>query len=149
MCDRHHTIGELGIKPITDLGVVRENKLLKERVAALENQLRAHETVITDGAITPHSEGRCQYHLSVVVDMEAPVVECATCGTELDAVEVLRSYANEERRFRYQDAAARKAYHLLTAEVRALKQQRSSLRSQIKKKGATPVGDNEYVPNQY
>ena len=104
---------------------------------------------ITDGAVTPHAKASCKYHLSVVVDMEAPVVECATCGTELDAVEVLREYASCERRFRYSDAAARKAYHLLLAEVRTLKAQRSSLRSQIKKKGAVPVGANEYVPNQY
>jgi hypothetical protein len=108
-----------------------ETEQLRLRLRALDGSLR-------DGELTRHSKEPCRWHLHVVVDKEAPRVECADCGTRLDPHTVLLEFAHKERMFRSSDAEARRERDELLAEIGRLKTQRSRLRTAVKKAGGTP-----------
>lgn len=75
--------------------------------------------------------------------METNSVTCKACGCELAPMDVLREFANSERVFVAGLEHLRTEKKQLAAEVDGLKKQRSSLRSQVRKKG----GDVPDSPN--
>lgn len=101
----------------------RRRLTLEAEVAELREQNERLAKLVEEGGhrlydarITKHSEQPCKYHLAVVVDMDSPVVECATCKTRLDAIEVLREFARKERAFMSRNEAAIQAQKQLEAQ---------------------------------
>lgn len=109
-----------------------ENERLRVRVAEMDQ-------MIISGKVSEHSKKLCHYHPNIVVDEESPLVECADCGTALDAHAVLLQLATGERTFRQWVDRHKKERHDLVAEIERLKKQKSTLRAAVRKSGGRPL----------
>jgi uncharacterized protein YjiS (DUF1127 family) len=69
----------------------------------------------------------------VVVDEEAPVVECADCGERLDPWKVLLEIAVGERRFRSWTEDYVRRQRELREDVRKLGEMKTRLRTEVKR----------------
>lgn len=120
----------------------RELRMLRTRVATLTAQVAVFDKRLVP-ALTSRErwEGdhgyACGFHPQVEVSMETDEVTCKMCGAPLVAIDVLREYARGERRFAESINSLRDERSKLAKEVEHLKKQRSSLRSQIRKRGGT------------
>lgn len=123
-----------------DLSKERELRALRSRVVDLESVVATFQGRVVD-AITTESRFdekhglRCGFHPQVTVSMTTPSVTCTVCGEGLSPLDVLRQFATSERNFVSSLNHNREERNLLRKEIAALKQQRSSLRSQVRKKG--------------
>lgn len=123
-----------------ELGWRRERTKIRARMAELELVVATRlaylvPTSTSTPLATQEKHGlRCGMHPHVRVSMRTPRVECAVCGTLLDPLDVLREYAKHERNFAHTLEHLRAEKAELTAEVDRLRRQRSSLRSQVKKR---------------
>ena len=99
----------------------RELKQLRVRVAQLEAERGLKQSPSIEVKRGQEHGLRCGMPCHVVVSEEQPLVECAACGTKLDAIEVLRDYALHERNFCYSLEHLRKERRDLTAETAKLK----------------------------
>lgn len=90
---------------------------------------------------------KCCQHASVELSDDEAIrtVWCADCGAELDAVDVLRGYAGEERRFLIEDNANRADSRHAEAQLASLKKQRSAIiaamRRDVEKAGSPLTAD--------
>ncbi len=135
-------------EPIDDLRKERELRALRARVAQLEtekteltNQVKPSLTTLQSYEEKQHRTSTCGFHLQVIVSLETASVACATCGVELAPLDVLREFARDERQFVNQLNSLRDEHKKLGQEVEKLKTQRSSLRSQVRKKGGDVPDD--------
>lgn len=128
-----------------DLGKERELRELRGKVSALTDKLAVYEkrliAPVTSVERYEEEHRKCSFHLRVFVSMETASVTCQECGAELSPLDVLREFANGERRFVEHINHLREERSKLAIEVEQLKTQRSSLRSQIRKKGGTVPDD--------
>jgi len=126
----------------SDIGRAREFKRMKARLQELEtllaSQLRFDVPTSTTAKRQPLDKC-CHFHLHVIVYMDQARVECRACGAFLDPLDVLRQFANRERNFADTLKHLREERDRLGKEIVALKKQRNSLRSQVRKKGGVPV----------
>ena len=111
----------------------RELKQLRVRVTQLEAERSIKQLASIEVKRGDVHSYRCGQPCGVLVTDNSPRVECAACGTQLLAVDVLRDYANHERNFCYTLEHLRKEKRDLFAEVEKLKKLRSRLRSEAKK----------------
>lgn len=125
----------------SDIGKAREFKRMKSRLAELElmYSTRFQFQVMTALTERRRSLARCGIHPHIIVDDHSNRVECAECGEEMDPIDVLRQFANQERTFAHQLEHLRKEKSDLGVEVEALKKQKAALRSAVRKLGGTPV----------
>jgi hypothetical protein len=85
-----------------------------------------------------HSEAcRCR-HFEFA--LKRRFVNCADCGKLWDPFDALVSIARDWTYHAENVVSLKKEHMDLDAKVRALKEQRSSLRSQVRKRGAEPAG---------
>lgn len=110
-----------------------EVELLRADNARLAKVISEHDSLIVAGKVTKHSQEMCKYHLHIVVDEHAPVVECSDCGTVLDAHQVLLQLATQERTFRSWTEHYIKERHELHAECEALRKLKARLRADCRK----------------
>lgn len=131
-------------RPAAVLSLTKERELrdLRARNAALEDLVQSYKTgtKLTSELTSrnPYEEEhgyKCGFHSRVIVSMETKSVTCQVCHAELEPIDVLREFANNERRFVESFNGLVEERKKMMAEVQKLKDQRSSLRSQIKKKG--------------
>ncbi len=122
-----------------DLGKERELRRLRKRVDELELQTAQSAKMIAPAVRIErnkdHTITKCGVHPQVLVCEDTPRVECAVCGTELDAIEVLRDFANHERQFVYTVQHLRREKDELEKVVEALKKERVKVRGQLRKDG--------------
>lgn len=111
----------------------RELKQLRVRVTQLEAERGIKQVASIEVKRGDVHGFRCGSPCGVLVSDNSPRVECAACGTQLSAVQVLRDYANHERNFCYSLEHLRKEKRDLHAEVEKLKKLRARLRSEAKK----------------
>ena len=116
----------------------REFRRMKARLEELELLCvsLAPERVPT---ATSWNDQRCSFHLHVIVHEHAAIVECSQCHQPLDPLEVLRQFAKRERRFADSLEHLRKEQRDLLKQIEALKKQRNSLRSAVRRVGGTPL----------
>lgn len=111
----------------------RELKQLRVRVVQLEAERGIRQPPSVDVKRDGQHGLWCGSPCGVVVLDRRPRVECAQCGGELNAIEVLRDYAKHERNFCYSLEHLRKEKRELTAEVEKLKKLRLRLRAEARK----------------
>lgn len=135
--------GSIDLAPVIDLGLARENRALRDRVAQLETavaaqqRLLAQQPPLTVNSEDPHRS--CRFHLHVFVNEHAPKVTCRDCGEELDAYTVLLQYARRERQFMWIDADLNKRKVEIQRELAALEKQRKALRARVRRAGGRPI----------
>ena len=126
---------------VIDFAKEREIRLLRARVAELEQRDRERERVITEEMKVPallsvnplaeiHRDVSCGFHPQVLVSSTTPLVYCKVCLQELDALEVLRYYSKKERQFMYMNESLQKKRKELLAEVEQLKRDVANLKAQ-------------------
>lgn len=136
--------------PVTDIGMARrakvaesENEKLKQQLEEM-HELRARHNGGGDLAADHSQHGHDVYRC----DARAPgggrhplvcltkdrTVECRSCGATLDAFDVLLQYAHAERMFSYHLTSLRKEVAELKVARDKLVKERSSLKSQVKRK---------------
>lgn len=111
----------------------RELKQLRVRVAQLEQERGIRQAPSIDAKRSDVHGYQCGMPCPVVVDEKLPRVECATCGSKLDPVDVLRDYAHHERNFCYSLTHLRKERQDLGEEIKKLKALRQRLRADARK----------------
>lgn len=124
----------------SDIGVRLELKRMKGRVGELELLVATQLQHIVPTNITTARDKHglaCGFHPHVTVSLTTTRVVCTICGEQLDALDVLRSYAKAERTFAMNLEHLREERSKLHAQVIALRNERSSLKSQIKRKRTT------------
>lgn len=122
----------------TDVGIVslgdrRRIRELETQVASLDRQLAAALDRAAPG-LTRKLQNECYHHGRFEVEDHTMAVRCMDCDALMDPYVVLRKIAHREVNFCYQLNGLRDEKKRLTEEVTKLKAQRSSLRSQIKRK---------------
>ena len=126
-----------------DLAKERELRKLRHQVESLTAKLATYNGVIELSQITTVNRYedrhgyKCGFHPRVIVSEETRSVTCQACGAELEPMDVLREFARNERRFVESVTGLRQERAKLLEDVAELKKRRSSLRSQVKKKGGT------------
>lgn len=125
---------------IDEIGKERELRALRKRVEDLELRLVKHEgKVAASLALKERVDEKhgyqCGFHPHVLVSDETNLVECAICHEPLDPLDVLREFARHERNFVFSINTLRAEQTELRKQVDQLKKQRSSLWSQVKKRG--------------
>jgi hypothetical protein len=121
----------------SDIGVRRELKRMKGRVVELELLVATQLQHIVPTNITTARDKHglaCGLHPHVTVSLTTTRVVCTICGEHLDALDVLRSYATAERSFAMNLEHLREECSKLRAELISLRNERASLKSQIKRK---------------
>ena len=124
---------DVGIISLAKERTLRELAAANERLVTRIADLEKERTGLTVGKVTEHGLKCGIRHPHVIVDENAPVVECAVCKERLDPLVVLREYAKREKHFMWTLKALRDEAAKLTAEVAALKKERASVRAQIKR----------------
>lgn len=143
---RHHLVepGALDVGSLAKERELRElraaNERLKEELTESQKRLVAPLTARMPFEEKQHTF-KCGLHPLVEVSLETNSVSCRVCGVELAPLDVLRDYARNERYFVQGLESLREEKKKLSIEVDALKKQRSSLRSQIRKKGGDVPDD--------
>lgn len=135
---------------ITDIGMARrakvaesENEKLKQQLEELQELRARHDgkgDLAADHAQHGHDVYRCDARAPgggrhpLVSLTKDRLVQCRVCGATLDAFDVLLAYAHGERMFSYHLTGLRKEVAELQVERDRLKAERSSLKSQVRKK---------------
>jgi prefoldin subunit 5 len=125
-----------------DLAKERELRQLRAQVAALQSQVAALDVFKAASVLSvksvdeTHGRAACGFHTRVLVSMTESAVWCAVCNCELEPMDVLREFAKKERNFIESLDWLREEKAELRKEIDVLKKQRSSLRSQVKRKKA-------------
>jgi regulator of replication initiation timing len=144
--------------PVTDIGIARrareaasENEKLKleieklnERHLELRRQHDGMGDLSAEVSVRTHDEYRCnarapgggKHPVVRVNGGEDRYVECRVCGARLDPIDVLLQFAHAERMFSYHLTSLRQEVTQLQADRDRLKAERSSLRSQVRRKTA-------------
>ncbi len=111
----------------------RELKQLRVRVVQLEAERGLRQAPSIDVRRSEVHSLRCGMPPAVTVVENEQRVECAACGTELSAIEVLHEYAKHERNFCYSLEHLRKERRDLHVEIDKLKALRARLRAEARK----------------
>lgn len=127
----------------SDVGIRRQFRTMKARLLELERlySSRFQYQVPTTTILQRESlvGSKCKFHLHVKVSMHSAIVECADCKAPLDALQVLREFARDERHFADQLEHLRQEKADLHKEIEALKKQKQNLRNAVRKAGGKPI----------
>ena len=115
----------------TEIGIARkfrdaaaEAAQLREDNAKLIAQLDELRAGTSTIAPAPKKDGRCYRCVAVYVDQRRRKVTCQTCGTELDALDVLHEFATGERQLLASSEFAKR-------ELADLREQAGRLRADV------------------
>jgi hypothetical protein len=129
---------------VIDLGKERELRLLRTKVAELEQRLairldRPIAAVVKRDTSAEKHGYKCGFHPQVEVSDTQDEITCSVCGEILNPYVVFRQFVHRERNFVFMMDALIKEQKILTAQVAALKKEKNNLSAAIRRKGGKPA----------